>query len=425
MASWWRRLVENRSGGAGQVGPGTGSWKRRAAEFYAATANPGGSWPRRLAGEVTGALGAVGSWTKRIVLPDSPIFGSAGRMLMLHGARDPLGENQGPTDIALSAAAVAEDAALGTVVGTLSATDPDTGDVITFSLVDDAGGLFGVSGSNLIVAGVLDYETATSHNITVRATDSHAVAYDEVFAVTVTDVSEAPPAQDPPPTDGTIAHDNTFTNPPISTVVDGGIKLHGKKAAGSVGKFIYDLGAATAGNTYTIKYDPDFTLLTNAGKNAMVGLVLKQGNDFHLVGLRGDGATGLEAEQVYGDNLWLSGTGFTEVDGGAALHGTQAGPNWLQLEVSADGATYTLRTSADGSAWDDEFVGVAPAPHASVVGPAQFGIGAMFAANDTGSFSIKVEVWREYVAREFMLPETYVNAASARQFMLPGSYVNQ
>ena len=403
MSSWWRRLVENRSGGAGQVGPGTGSWKRRAAEFYAATANPGGSWSRRLAGEVTGALGAVGGWTRRIVLPDSPIFGSAGRMLVMHGARDPLGENQGPTDIVLSAAAAAEDAALGTVVGVLSATDPDAGDMVTFSLTNDASGLFGVSGNNLIVTGVLDYETATSHNVTVRATDSFGATYEEILTIIVTDVSETPPA-DPPPADGTVVDDGTFTDPPIFTVVDGGAKLHGKKAASSLGKFIYDLGAAVANTTYVVKYDPDFTLLTNTGKNAAVGLVLKQGNDFHFVGLRGDGSTGLNAVEVYGANKWTSGTGFTEVDGGAALHGTQTGPNWVQFQVSANGATYIFRTSADGVSWSDEFTAVAPSPHSTVTGPAQFGIGAIFESTDTGSFSIKIEAW---VATTFWTPDLF------------------
>jgi hypothetical protein len=100
--------------------------------------------------------------------------------------------NAAPTDIALSASTVAEDAELGEVVGVLSATDPED-DAVTFTLVDDAGGLFDIDGTDLIVAGVLDYETATSHNVTVRATDSEGNTRDEVFAITVTDVSEAVP----------------------------------------------------------------------------------------------------------------------------------------------------------------------------------------------------------------------------------------
>jgi Ca2+-binding RTX toxin-like protein len=68
--------------------------------------------------------------------------------------------NRPPTDIALSNATVAENSADDTVVGTLSAQDPDTGETFTYSLVDDAGGLFAISGNDIVVAGALDFETA-------------------------------------------------------------------------------------------------------------------------------------------------------------------------------------------------------------------------------------------------------------------------
>ena len=98
--------------------------------------------------------------------------------------------SQAPTDIALSNASVAENSAAGTVVGALSATDADPGETFTFSLVDDAGGRFAVDGTNLVVAGALDYETATSHGITVRATDSVGNTYDEAFDVAVGNLEE-------------------------------------------------------------------------------------------------------------------------------------------------------------------------------------------------------------------------------------------
>ena len=54
---------------------------------------------------------------------------------------------------------------------TALATDAD-GDTVTYSLDDDAGGLFTIDANTgeVTVAGNLDYETATSHTITVRAT---------------------------------------------------------------------------------------------------------------------------------------------------------------------------------------------------------------------------------------------------------------
>ena len=48
----------------------------------------------------------------------------------------------------------------GTIVGQLSAVDPDASDTATYSLVDNAGGRFAIDGSNIVVAGALDYESS-------------------------------------------------------------------------------------------------------------------------------------------------------------------------------------------------------------------------------------------------------------------------
>jgi hypothetical protein len=73
-----------------------------------------------------------------------------------------------PGDIALSAAALPEDAAIGSVVATLSATGTAP---VSFAKVSDPDGKFAVSGSELVLAAALDYETKTSHQVTLRATN--------------------------------------------------------------------------------------------------------------------------------------------------------------------------------------------------------------------------------------------------------------
>ena len=80
------------------------------------------------------------------------------------------GPNLAPTDLALSASSVVEGAATGTVVGTLSATDPTAGDTFTYTLLNNAGGRFSLNGAQLVVASaaLLDFETATSHAVTVQ-----------------------------------------------------------------------------------------------------------------------------------------------------------------------------------------------------------------------------------------------------------------
>jgi Ca2+-binding RTX toxin-like protein len=95
--------------------------------------------------------------------------------------------NQAPVDIELSAWTIDENATADTVVGTLAAIDPDLGETFTYELLDDAGGLFAISGDTLVTAGALDYETAASHVVMVRATDSAGNIVDKTFAIDVAD----------------------------------------------------------------------------------------------------------------------------------------------------------------------------------------------------------------------------------------------
>src|SRR6185312_13273949 len=73
-----------------------------------------------------------------------------------------------PTDVALSQAIVPEHSANGTVVGTLSDTDPDPADTATYSLVDDAGGRFAINGNALVVANgaLLDFASNRTQSVT-------------------------------------------------------------------------------------------------------------------------------------------------------------------------------------------------------------------------------------------------------------------
>ena len=106
--------------------------------------------------------------------------------------------NDAPDDLSLSNASVNENVATGTVVGTVTGTDADAGDTLTYSLVDDAGGRFAIDGGSgeLTVAAGLDHEAADSHDVTVRVTDAAGASYDETFTINVGDVNEAPLALD-------------------------------------------------------------------------------------------------------------------------------------------------------------------------------------------------------------------------------------
>lgn len=101
-------------------------------------------------------------------------------------------ENEAPEALALDDNNIIENAALGDVVGTVSATDPEN-DSLTYSLSDDAGGRFTIDANTgeLIVAGNLDYETATSHEVTVEVYDGE-FTITQTFTINVGDENEAP-----------------------------------------------------------------------------------------------------------------------------------------------------------------------------------------------------------------------------------------
>ncbi len=91
---------------------------------------------------------------------------------------------------------VAENAAIGANVGlTAFATDADVSvNAITYSLDVNAGGRFAINATSgvVTVAGALDYETTTSHDITVRATSADGSFSTQLFTIAVTDANDAP-----------------------------------------------------------------------------------------------------------------------------------------------------------------------------------------------------------------------------------------
>ncbi|MER9355575.1 hypothetical protein NKI61_20095, partial [Mesorhizobium sp. M0514] len=188
--------------------------------------------------------------------------------------------------------------------------------------------------------------------------------------------------------------DGGFVDPPVVTTTStGDTTIKGQVKPGSFGKFVFPLATIQAGRQYTFRYTPDFSRLSQQGKLAMVGFGLKNSNDFHIVGLRGDGTTGLHKYKVYGTppNGWNKDSGHTTSDGGAAAAGTQAGPNYIRLTTSADGTTYLFETSSNGAAWNVEYSGSTPDPFTNVSGVATFGIALWFNNADAGPFSIVID----------------------------------
>lgn len=115
--------------------------------------------------------------------------------------------NEAPVSIVLDPKRVQENSKPGTGVGTLTATDKDAVQNLTFKLDDDSDGKFSLhsntscqhlasSGTrcttDLVVSGAINYEDASSLDIIVRVTDNKGLFHSEMFNVTVIDVNDPP-----------------------------------------------------------------------------------------------------------------------------------------------------------------------------------------------------------------------------------------
>ena len=273
--------------------------------------------------------------------------------------------NEAPTDIALSNASVAENSANGTVVGSLSALDPDAGDSASFTLLDDAGGLFALSGSDVVVAGALDYETATSHDITMRVTDGGGLTYDKILTIDVTDVAGLNIVGD--------AGDNILSGSPENDTLQG---LGGNDfLQGLGGDDTLDGGAGfdravytDATGSLTVGLAAGTVSGAGVGSDTLLAIELVQGGNsadsFDATGFSGGstnaGSNGTfnEFEGMGGDDT-ITGNGNTRVSylhaGAGVTVDVAAGTGTGDASVGSD--TFTGIGSVRGSNYDDTIHG--------------------------------------------------------------------
>jgi len=97
--------------------------------------------------------------------------------------------NRPPTLVSLSNNTVPSDSAVGTIVGQLSADDPDLGETLTYTLVagigDEHNAAFTILGDALLTAETFDFEIQDSYSIRVRSTDSGGLFAEQTFVIGV------------------------------------------------------------------------------------------------------------------------------------------------------------------------------------------------------------------------------------------------
>jgi ELWxxDGT repeat protein len=234
-----------------------------------------------------------------------------------------------PENLALSADAIGETAAPGTAVGTLSATDPD-GDPVSFTLADDAGGLFALdeAGTGLVVAGPLDFEASGgSYTVTVEASDGRGGIVEESFAIAVLDGNDAPTVA----LSATIISDGATAGTPVGELT----------ADDPNGDAVTLTLADDAGGTFELADD---------GRLLIAAPIDIEAQDSYEIVIAADDGKGAVVEQaigivVVGDNAPPEGIDLT---GGIvpedALPGTQAG---ILAASDADGDAVSFRLADD------------------------------------------------------------------------------
>ncbi len=114
---------------------------------------------------------------------------------VFENAKSFFGESS-PTEINLSEQIINENSPSGTIIGVLSAADPDNSpNELTFFLTNDSGGRFAIVNKNqLQVANgkLMDYESDRFHTITVFARDPDWNSFERDFPIIINNINEPP-----------------------------------------------------------------------------------------------------------------------------------------------------------------------------------------------------------------------------------------
>ncbi|MGR6838576.1 cadherin domain-containing protein [Aliivibrio wodanis] len=278
------------------------------------------------------------------------------------------------TDSDGGANTVSENAAVGDVVNiTGQAVDPD-GDEVTYSLSDDADGLFQIdpiTGVVTVARDGLDFESATSHEIVIVATSTDGSSSEETFVIGVENADDTTTPPEPENNDVGAVTDS-----------DGGANTVSENAA--VGDVVNITGQAVDpdGDEVTYSLSDDANGLFQIDPITGVVTVARDGLDFEsetsheivIVATSTDGSSSEETFIIGVENAdgTTPGQGDTDNDIGAvtdsdgsentisenAVVGDVVNITGQALDPDGDEVTYSLSDDANGLFQIDPITGV-------------------------------------------------------------------
>ena len=245
--------------------------------------------------------------------------------------------------------AVAENAAIGTSVGiTALATDADGTASVSYSLSDDAGGLFAIDPTTgeITVAGALDREAAASYQIEVTATSTDGSTSTQSYTIALNDQDEF----DVSPVSDTNAASNAVTeNATIGTTV-------------GVTAFASDGDATTSGVTYSLTDSAGgkFAINSSTGVVTVAGAIDREAGATQTITVQATSADGSTSTQSYtiavNDQDEFNVTAISDSNAASnAVNETAAIGSTVGITASAtdadattSGITYSLTDNAGG-----------------------------------------------------------------------------
>jgi surface-anchored protein len=104
--------------------------------------------------------------------------------------------NEAPTEISLSSSSIPENAAIGSVVGTLSSQDPDGPSTFAYALADGAGdsgnSAFEIVGDELRTRIRFDHDAQSTYSIRIQSTDGGQASFQKPFTISIAPYSLPP-----------------------------------------------------------------------------------------------------------------------------------------------------------------------------------------------------------------------------------------